>query len=340
MSKAVGHTCQNVSSGSIFAPHLVLSTEVEDVGRGKCDALVDECMKEAQGFAVKMSTESLAAADMAKKKGKHKKNKGDTDNNTKKRKREEQQAEEAPAEPEAAGQPSKKHKKDGKKARFAVQPVQPKADLVEQHSPFVKQTTSFYLPLSPCAYDFPLEGLCAEHISPLLLTYDSTLKGVLLSYENPRMSEHPNEGTQADRSKDAKKILSQSIDEYAVTYVWLTAEVIVFKPRRGTYLEGFVNVQNESMVGLVCYNYFNAMIERDKLPKEWKWVDDGEDGAQSQKQRKRAFRGAGHYEDDAGREVEGKLVFKVEDFDASAGSDNGTGTISIIGTLQFDGDST
>ena len=284
-----------------------------------------------------MSTEAVESADMAKKKGKHKKNKGNTDNTTKKRKREEQQPEEAPVANESAERPSKKHKKDEKKARFAVQPIEPNKALIEQHSPFVKQTTSFYLPLSPCAYDFPLEGLCAEHISPLLLTYHTALKGVLLSYENPRMSEHPDGGIHIDRSKDAKQVLSRSVDEYAVTYVWLTAEFTVFKPRRGTYLEGFVNVQNESMLGLVCYNYFNAMIERDKLPKDWKWVDDGEEEVHGQKRKKRqAIQGAGHFEDDAGKEVEGKLVFMVEDFDANAGSENGTGTISIVGTLRFD----
>lgn len=290
-----------------------------------------------------MSTDTMEAADMAKKKAKHKKNKGNTDNSTKKRKREEQeQQDEAALGNGEVERRSKKNKNDQKHARFAVQPVEPKADLVAQHSPFVKQTTSFYLPLSPCAYDFPLGGLCAEHISPLLLTYDPALKGVLLSYENPRMSEHPDDGVQIDRSRDVKQILSQSIDEYAVTYVWLTAEFTVFKPRRGTYLEGFVNVQNESMLGLVCYNYFNAMIDREKLPKDWRWVDDDDDEeeAESQKQRRQAFHGAGHFEDDAGNEVEGKLVFKVEDFDASAGSDNGTGTISIIGTLRFDGDET
>lgn len=287
-----------------------------------------------------MSTESVDAADMARKKGKHKKNEGNTDNNTKKRKREEQGAEEASIDPQADAHPSKVHKKEQKKARFAVQPVEPKKALLEQHSPFVKQTTSLYLPLSPCAYDFALEGLCAEHISPLILTFFPPLKGVLLSYENPRMSEQPSGGIQIDRSKGAKAILSRSIDEYAVTYVWLTVEFTVFKPGRGTYLEGYVNVQNESMLGLVCYNYFNAMIERGKLPEDWKWVDDAGEQAQGQSKRKRVIQGAGHFENGAGEEVKEKLMFMVENFDASPGSDGSTGTVSISATLRFDRDDT
>ena len=280
-----------------------------------------------------MSTDATEAADMAKKKGKQKKNKGNTDN---KRKREEREAEEDAIEEQLEERASKKHKKNKEKTNSTVQPAKSKKSLL-QHSPFVQQTTSFYLALSPCAHGFALEGLIAEHISPLILTYSPPLKGILLSYENPRMSEQPG-GVQVKSSKDAKAVLSQSINEYGVTFVWLTAEFTIFKPRRGTYLEGVVSVQNESMLGLVCYNYFNAMIERDKLPKDWKWVDDGDEGPQTQKKRGRAFQGAGHYEDGAGIEIEGRLVFRVDDFEANPGSDGGPGTVSIVGTLRFDND--
>ena len=282
-----------------------------------------------------MSTEATESADKAKKKSKHKKNKGYTDNNTKKqkRKREEQEAEEDAAEEQIEERTTKKHKKDHKKARSADQLVEPKKSLLEQHSPFVQQTTSFYLALSPCAHAFALEGLLAEHISPLILTYVPPLKGILLSYENPRMSEQPS----GVRSKDAEPVMSQSLNEYGVTFVWLTAEFTVFRPRKGTYLEGFVNVQNESMLGLVCHNFFNAMIERDKLPKDWKWVDDSDEGAQTQT-RKRTLQGVGHFEDGGGEEIEGKLVFRVDDFEANPGSDGGPGTVSLVGTLRFDHD--
>ena len=322
-----------------------------------------------------MSAEANDSADMAKKGKKRKKNKGYTDNNTKKRKREEQEAEEEVAAEEPSGEraskkhkkdrestetnpkkrkqsdgenrehaiddqlearTSKKYKKDHKKTKSTVQPVKPRRSLLEQHSPFMKQTTSFYLALSPCTQHFPLEGLCAEHISPLLLTYFPPLKGILLSYEHPRISEQPSGDVQVNSSDDNTAILSQSINEYGVTFIWLTAEFTIFRPRKGTFLEGVVNVQNESMLGLVCYNYFNAMIERDKLPKDWKWVDNGDEGAQVQKKRRRALQGAGHFEDGEGEEIEGKIVFKVIDFEANPGSDGGPGTVSIIGTLRFD----
>ena len=283
---------------------------------------------------VRMSNQAPTTPGMAKKKSKHKKNKGNTDNSTKKRKREEREAEEEVIpDPEPAQRPAKKPKKHNDPQTSTTPPTKTDDDLLQQHSPFVKQTTSFYLALSPCAYNFPLEGLCAEHISPLLLTYFPPLNGVVLSYENPQMLEHPSDGVQVKSSKEAKTVLSRSIDEYAVTYVWFTADFMLFRPKRGTYLEGYVSLQNESVLGLVCYNYFNAVIEREKLPQDWEWIEDEEQAEAPKKKRKKAIQGAGYWVDGRGNSVEGKLDFRVEDFEASPGSDTGAGTVSILGTL-------
>ena len=279
-----------------------------------------------------MSTEVHDAAEAAKKKLKRHRNKDSMDKDSKKRKREEHKTKQASVEQQIEHRPSKKQKKDQKSV---VQAVESNNALLEQHSPFVKQTTSFYLPLSPCAHDFALEGLCAEHISPLLLTYFPPLKGILLSYENARMSENADGAVQSNGNTDGEAILSRSIDEYAVTYVWLTADFTIFKPRRGTYLEGQVNIQNESMLGLVCYNYFNAVIARDKLPEDWKWVDDEDETGGEQARKRRGVHPAGHFETGAGEEVEGTITFKVEDFDATPSSDGSPGTVSIIGTLRL-----
>jgi DNA-directed RNA polymerase I subunit RPA43 len=172
-----------------------------------------------------------------------------------------------------------------------------------------------------------------EHISPLLLTYYPPMKGVVLSYTNPRLSESPETGSKIAKGKESKTVLGRSVDEYAVTYVWLTVELLVFKPQRGTVLEGYVNLQNESILGLICYNYFNAGIERSRLPKDWQWVAEEapeESGEMSRKGRREA---AGHYVNAEGNKVEGKIVFKVKDFEATAGAETGSGSINIYGTL-------
>lgn len=210
----------------------------------------------------------------------------------------------------------------------AISPADEKR--LQKHSPFVTRTTSLYLPLSPCAARFPVEGLLAEHISTLLLTYYPPLQGVLLSFSNARISETPHPDTDQDRQKG--KVLTRCINEYAVTFVWLTADFLLFRPRKGTWMEGHVRLGNESMVGLVCYNYFNAVIERDKMPTGWSWVAEDEEELEEQKGRRRALvESNGFFRDGEGKRVEGRLVFRVEDFEALVG--DGGGGVSIMGTL-------
>lgn len=102
--------------------------------------------------------------------------------------------------------------------------------------------------------------------------------------------------------------MAQSIDEYAVSYIWLTCEFTIFRPVRGSTLEGDVNLQSESVLGLMCYNYFNAAIDREKLPADWTW--DGESWVNG-----------------AGKQVDGRITFEVEDFEAS-----GQDGITIMGS--------
>ncbi|KAK3618422.1 hypothetical protein LTR56_024645 [Elasticomyces elasticus] len=194
---------------------------------------------------------------------------------------------------------------------------------LETLSPFFRKTETFYLALSPCANDFPLEGLVAEHISPLLLTYHPPLGGVVLKYSNARLSETP--GGNAD---DNEVVLSKAMDEYAVTFVYLTVDLVLFRPTKGTYLEGYVNLQNESLLGLVCYNYFNAAIERQRLPKDWRWQEDG-----SQSSVRSTKQGNGCWVDGSGEKVDAKVVFRVKDFEATAGGEGGAGSMNILGTL-------
>lgn len=288
-----------------------------------------------------MSADAVHVPEPATRSGKD--DKKSKDHKVKKRKREEEQHQ--PQLQDTAEPALKKSKKRKQQKHTEAGPddhpveKQPASEnrpqglnkgLLESNSPFVQQTASFYLALSPCAHNFPLEGVSAEHISPLLLTYYPPLKSIVLSFTNPRLSEHPEDRPQANNSNEAKVVLAKSIDEYAVTYVWLTAEFVLFRPKKGTYLEGYINLQNESILGLVCYNYFNAGIERERLPKDWRWVSGD---VQSVGGQTAELDGDGYYVDGDGERVEGRLIFRVEDFDNAPGAESGGGTIHISGTL-------
>lgn len=200
-------------------------------------------------------------------------------------------------------------------------------------SPFHLLTTSLYLPLSPISQQYPLKGLCTEHISPLVLTYHAPFEGVVLSYHNARLSNGPSAAARGDQIVYAK-----SVDEYAASFLWLTVDFLLLRPCRGQWIEGWINLQNEGHLGLVCWNLFNASIERRRLPKDWRWI--GPMASSKNEKRRAGMEGSidvhmtdtdegteGHFEDDIGRKIEGSLRFRIRDFDTSFDRDKGFVTL-------------
>ncbi|KAL8721321.1 MAG: hypothetical protein Q9225_001981 [Loekoesia sp. 1 TL-2023] len=227
--------------------------------------------------------------------------------------------------------------------------IPPKNQRLQQSSLFHQQTSSLYLPLPPITQNHPLQGLCAEHLSPLTLTYHPPLRGVVLAYHNAKLSTIP----QQDHVLDDIPVLAQVIDEYAAPHVWLTADFLLFRPQRGNMIEGWINLQNEGNIGLVCLNFFNASIERKRLPKDWKWVAGGLDSRRSKKKLSGSERNddaepdqtqaiaqvngfgdaQGHFEDGDGRVVNGLIQFTVKDVETSRSSGGDNSFLSIEGTL-------
>ncbi len=235
-------------------------------------------------------------------------------------------------------QPSKKSRPLANNENQQLQPKSPTNSTLD--SPFYKHTSSLYLPISPVTQLFALEGLCAEHLSPLLLTYHRPFGGVVLSYSNPRLSENPTP------SPTKTTVLAKAVDAYAMSFIWLTADFLVFKPKRGQVIEGWINLQNESHLGLVCWNLFNASIERRRLPRDWKWSGiggrmsggrregDGEGAGGAVEKEAREERGQGYFVDGMGRKVEGLIRFKVRD--AETAYSYGKGFLTIEGTMLVD----
>ncbi|KZF24312.1 hypothetical protein L228DRAFT_245222 [Xylona heveae TC161] len=204
-------------------------------------------------------------------------------------------------------------------------------DDAPEGSPFSVHTASLYLPLAPISQLKPIDGLCAEHLSPLILTYYAPFRGVVLSYSNVRLSEQPS----AAGKQGSGPVLAQSVDEYAVSFVWVTADFLLFNPKRGDWIEGWVNLQHEGHLGLVCWNLFNASIERKRLPKSWQWVgpSTSRSNSRADDQADAAAEGEGYYVDEDGNKVEGKIKFRVKDIETSASSSHERGFLSIEGTM-------
>lgn len=156
----------------------------------------------------------------------------------------------------------------------------------KSESPFSLATATLYLPLSPISISptHALASLQAEHLSPLLLTYYPPLKGIVMAYSNASISSHAPSPTSRNSSDPNPQplTLAKTADEYGVLYVYLTATFLVFRPRRGQALDGWVNVQSEGFLGAVVLNLFSVGIERKRLPTNWRWVPPGEEDEESE----------------------------------------------------------
>ena len=244
--------------------------------------------------------------------------------------------------------PAKKHKSRNKPVPSIV-PDSPSKNITEPVvSPFRLETFSLYLPLPPIAQGHAIGGLCAEFLSPLILTYYPPFHGTVVSYNNPRIS------TEAE-AEGSKEAYARAIDEYAATFIWLTADFLLFKPQKTTVIEGYVNLQNESNIGMLCWNFFNASIERKRLPKDWRWIAGGINPPGRRKLKKAGKSvttdseddeevdeppeepqlddAQGYFLDGHGKKIEGLLRFRVNDVETSRSMDREVGFFSIEGTM-------
>lgn len=248
------------------------------------------------------------------------------DEETKSKKKKHKAAKPAPESEDVEMEDAQTPTPKSKKSHHKLNPSYRIAEIPDEVSPFHLQTSSLYLGLAPISQKAPIEGLCAEHISPLLLTYYPPFEGVILSFSNPRISEQPFEN-------DGPQTLLRNIDEYAVSWAWLTAEFLLFKPESGAWLEGYVNLQNEGHLGVVCWNLFNASISRNRLPSEWKWIGvEDEEAVEGEREGETyATDGIGYWMDGNGKKVDGMIKFKVSEIENS--HDRERGFLNIKGTM-------
>jgi DNA-directed RNA polymerase I subunit RPA43 len=222
-----------------------------------------------------------------------------------------------------------------------------------QSSIFQIESVSLYVPIPPVTLQNPIPGICAEHFSPFLLKYDHAFRGIILAYDNVRFSKgaKPEIPSQEIVANDAgtDESLALSVAEYSTPFVWVDVDFLVLKPARNHNIEGWIVLQNESHLGLVCWNLVNASIPKSLLPKDWTWKGpvnksrskaklkaDGKTKKNENSQavaEEQAMEEQGYYVDDLGLKVEGILKFTVSNVDASYGPDRERNYMSIDGTL-------
>lgn len=99
----------------------------------------------------------------------------------------------------------------------------------------------------------PTNGLRKDHLDPLLMSYYEPLGGVVIAYSNIRFE------------SDKARIVAES----PFAHVWVTVDFLVWRPKKGAVLEGWVNLQSASHVGLLVENTWNVSIPKEKIPNNW-----------------------------------------------------------------------
>ena len=267
-----------------------------------------------------------------------------------------------------------------KKARLTPLPVHPKKksrtrnDTVESTvelentrrlrqgedlSPLVFQTASLHVPLPPVGLKYANKAIQAEHFSPMLLSWQENLRGVVISYDRVKLSgsaylppsepiseeaytttansadeESEEEDDSVDDEKDENQLaMALQNEAYGAPLIWASARFLLFRPHRGMKLEGWINLQNEGVMGIIVWNLFSASVGRTRIPKSWKWIEASNEDVEDDTQNADGHE-EGHWLDSNGNRVQGLIFFWVVDFEvASSGPEGERGFISIEGTL-------
>ncbi|KAJ9662797.1 hypothetical protein H2198_001249 [Neophaeococcomyces mojaviensis] len=238
---------------------------------------------------------------------------------------------------------------------------------------FYSTRTSLYLPIPPVGLGNPMPAVLSLHLAPLLLTYFSPAGGVVLSYHEPVLSARPEAGVnKALLPPSSAQTLGHEPDgtflkvgeELGVCWAWLTVTFLVFKPAPGDELKGWTNVMSEGFIGVVCYNYFQAAVSKNRIPKTWTWSGDS---SQGRRQRKTPRKGklndsdepsqetvadsqeamvvqeddtlddsAGTFLDESGSKVPDTITIRVADLEVVPAADRGKWSLQIEGSLLDD----
>lgn len=263
----------------------------------------------------------------------------------------------------------KHHKRDSSPSSAPADPrIASRQSIVpeDKQYPFFTQTFSQRIPIWPAAFDEPLTKISREYLDPMLNRYSPQFKGVLLAYKNVNLSDRPRRANPQNPPTDDTPVVLESFECYAPPFAWLTADLHLFVPSRGAWMEGEINLQSEGHVGVVCFEKFNASIARRSLPRGWKWVeqdeedivamgedadpfkendqhaeggddDTGEAEGQEGKKTPEAaprLRSTGYWVDENGDKIERKIFFRIKNF--SSGSTGDYTYLSLQGTMLDD----
>lgn len=174
---------------------------------------------------------------------------------------------------------------------------------------FHKVSTSMYVSLAPVFSQRPVAGIKSQHLDPLVTRYFAPAGGVVLAHYNLKLYKR---GSESDKAS----VMGKFVNESPFTFMWISTDLLVWKPQVGDRLEGYVNMQTPSHIGLLVHDTFNCSIKYANIPEDWVFTPFAESGNTSQEptvaKKDRVRQSMGYWSDGSGQRVDGKLEFIIK----------------------------
>jgi DNA-directed RNA polymerase I subunit RPA43 len=242
----------------------------------------------------------------------------------------------------------------------------------DSESLFHLEKISQWVSLPPASLGNPLPALCASFFSPLLLSYYPPAGGIVLAWQDVELSDSPPaSATQSASSKSKSKSKSQSqkkaqtaqdesdisesesetedaaegyplllkvVDEYSAPFLWATATLLVFRPKKNAWIEARITSQSATHITLSYLNAFSISVIRAHLPADWTWCAASMGGySMTGGRRESAGVTEGYWMDGDGMPIGAEARVRITDWDAKNEAKAGRGHLRIEGSLVEEG---
>ncbi|AOW06744.1 hypothetical protein B0I72DRAFT_36778 [Yarrowia lipolytica] len=170
---------------------------------------------------------------------------------------------------------------------------------------FHKVSTSMYVSLAPMFSQKPVAGIKSQHLDPLVARYFAPAGGVVLAHYNLKLYKRGSDS-------EGSAVMGKFVNESPFTFMWISTDLLVWKPQVGDRLEGYVNMQTPSHIGLLVHDTFNCSIKYANIPEDWVFTPFAESGQPTAAKKDRVRQSMGYWSDGSGKRVEGKLEFIIK----------------------------
>ncbi|KAF2120670.1 hypothetical protein BDV96DRAFT_565311 [Lophiotrema nucula] len=233
----------------------------------------------------------------------------------------------------------------------------------EQSSLLHIERIAQYISLPPACLATPLPSVCASVFSPLLLSYCPPARGIVLAYQNVQLTDSPPRTAaqiaqiQKEKSRKRKRreerhyesasdsdsgadnangegnvMLGKVIDEYSGVFLWATADLLVWRPEKGVWIEGKVMHQSSSHITLSYLNTFSVSVLKQHLPAGYAFSSYSNTQAQRRGGAEEVGDAEGFWCDDDGMPLEDVVSVRIRDFGFGSGG-KGKGFVRVEGSM-------